>query len=332
MTGFGAREVEALRAGAGGADVNDVRVATDRGRLPVLEAALRTDDPELVVAVLDLPGLDPVRALPSHGFWAWARDVSPAVLDTFLERSGVDPGRADADGRTLLLEMAAGDRAIDAATAARLVSAGPVDEPAADGTTPFFHAACHDHVALADALLAAGADPNAVSRGIGWTALLTVVALGRDDAVRRLVAVPAVDVNHADPQGLTPLHQAARLGAADAARELLTRSDADVNRVAVGRRTPLHDAVSAGALPVVELLLARPDVNLAVTDRPQGRTPRELAESLGLTEVAGRIAARERELGPQADTPSNEPPPTPPGPPVLPRVAAIADPPRPRGD
>jgi ankyrin repeat protein len=82
-------------------------------------------------------------------------------------------------GRSLL-ELAAGDRAPDGATTARLIASGPVDEPAVDGTKPFFHAACHDHLELADALLAAGADPNAVSRGIGWTAPATARSVQTD--------------------------------------------------------------------------------------------------------------------------------------------------------
>lgn len=358
-------DIPALTALAqAGVDLNDVALSTDAGPRTLLDQVLRLGDPDLAGAVLALPGVSPARSLPRFGYWAWAADAPLPVVQTFIEHARVDPAEGDADGRTLLLEVAAGgaDLAVITWLLGRL-GAGEADRAAADGTTPFFHAAVRGHLGAAAALHRAGANPNVANRLTGWTALVTAVASGLDEVVRWLLALPGLDVNRADAEGATALHVAARLGAAvgvealmahpradltaqdalgrtplmDAARHanvevagmLLGPADAGVNLVDADRRTALHHAVAASAPGVARLLLDRPDINLAITDRPGGLTALELARAAGDDRLAGMIEEAARHAGTHEDRPANQPPPRPPAEDLddLPESPGIADPP-----
>lgn len=348
---FERRDVEALRGlAAGGNDLNQVLLPGAGGPATVLERALRGGDPALVSGVLAVPGVSAERSLPAFGFWAWARSAPLAVVREFLDRSGVPPEHRDGAGRTVLHEVASGDA--DPAVVGWLLGRMAADPRAEDGTTPFFQAAVHGHRQAARLLLDAGADPNASNTHTGWTALIAAVAAGEERLAGWLVTVPGLDVDRtgadggtalhraaalgnaalvatllaggairtaADRYGRTPLIAAARRGAADVTVHLLAGTDGTatgVNLVDVDRRTALHHAVIAGSAPVVELLLAQPQANLAITDRPDGRTALALATATGQDAIADALRATATRLGEQPDTPANDPPPRPDEPPL----------------
>lgn len=350
---------------AGGVELDHVLLTDPGGPATVLERALRGGNAELVAGVLAVPGVTAAGSLPAYGFWAWARSAPLAVVREFLTGSGVPAEHRDAAGRTVLHEVASGDG--DPAVVGWLLARTPADPRADDGTTPFFHAAVRDHRDAAKLLLDAGADPNAVNRYTGWTALTAVVAAADEPLVRWLVTVPGLELDRAGGAGDTALHQAAALGnapltdvllAAGASRTVADRygrtpliaaarrgsadvtarllagaADAGVNRVDADRRTALHHAVIAGSVAVAELLLARPEINLAVTDRPAGLTALALAEVTGQQAIATILREAAVRLGDQADTPANDPPPRPPEPPLRDphHSPGIPEPPRPPG-
>jgi ankyrin repeat protein len=75
---------------------------------------------------------------------------------------------------------------------------------------------------------------------------------------------------------------------------LLLSFGADPNQRGINDYTPLHMAVSERNVPAIEILLAGgADVQLR-TRIDDYETPRELAEKIGLREVAARLAAHER--------------------------------------
>jgi ankyrin repeat protein len=327
-----------------GVDLNDIAVATDGGPRTPLEQVLYLADADLLGVVLSLPGVSATQSLPEHGFWAWAQDAPLPIIQAFLEQTGLDPGHADADGRTLLHEAAAGSG--DPSVIDWLLDRVDVDQTAADGTTAFFHAAIQRHLDAAAVLRRHGASPDATSNVTGWTALVTAIVSGRTDVVRWLLEIDGLDVNHADATGAAALHHAARLGSVaavealmsypgadwiaqdhlgrtplmDAARHgnarvveaLLRSADAGVNMVDVDRRTALHHGVVASSPEVVQLLLDRPDINLAIRQGPDGMTALELARISGDDRLASMIQVAQERIGPQSDSPTNEPPPRPP--------------------
>ncbi|EOD60591.1 ankyrin repeat domain-containing protein [Amycolatopsis vancoresmycina] len=252
-----------------GVDLGDIAVDTVAGARTLLDEVLRLGDVELLRAVLAAPGISAARGLPDHGYWEWAQDAPLPVIREFLVAPGADLAHADADGYTILHEVAAG-RA-DPAVLGWLAGRMPADPVAANGTTPFFAAAVHGHLEAASVLLRAGADPNAVNRDTGWTALTTAVVAGRDDLVRGLLAFDGVDVNHADAEGATALHHAARLGLGSTVELLVSRPGTDPSLVDDLGRTAVMDAALRGHTAVVDVLRrADPD---APVDAPPPPPP-----------------------------------------------------------
>jgi ankyrin repeat protein len=223
------RDFDALAALADeGVDLDEPLLVTDAGPRSLLDHALRLGDPDLVDAVLALPGVSASRSLPAHARWSWAQQAPLPVVRRFVEQSGTDPAEADAEGRTLLHEVAAG-RA-DPEVVAWLAAQDGVDADAvaADGATPFFHAAVNGGRAAAELLYAAGADPNPASTFTGWTPLIVAIAEGDDGTVEWLLQLGGVDVNRPDARGATPLHHAVALGRARAADLLRGAGAVDV--------------------------------------------------------------------------------------------------------
>jgi ankyrin repeat protein len=250
-------------------------VDTARGRTTLLDASLWRGAPELVAAVLALPGPAPLDALPAHGTWAWIRQAAPAAILVLLDAEGVDVRRPDADGRTALIELASAERAPDPALVRRLISAGGADDRAADGTNAFLHAALRRHLELAGDLLAAGADPNAASRLTGWTALIAAVAMGLDDVAGWLLTIPELDPDQAGLDGASALHHAAGLGPSAALAALLADPRVDPNRLDGAGRTALAVARLHGHPRAVELLQPRTTVTEAAPEAalPPGTGP-----------------------------------------------------------
>lgn len=137
----------------------------------------------------------------------------------------------------------------------RLLDADASLADAIDGEYPVLAiAAGRGHVDVMQALLSAGADPNAKSRLDGSTAMHVAALFGPMPPVDCLLANGA-DVNARDALGQTPLHLAAVMGRADACRSLLG-SGAEADARDCDGLTPLHRASARGSRQVVEILAA----------------------------------------------------------------------------
>ena len=127
-----------------------------------------------------------------------------------------------------------------------------------DRTLPLIYAASRGDVPVTQALLQAGADPNARDRD-GCAPLDT--ALWRDMRVTDLLLAYGADPDAADADGSTPLHRAARNDAVLAAKTLL-EAGANPSPHEARRSTPLHYAVGHGNVGFVQALLnAGADIN-----------------------------------------------------------------------
>lgn len=129
----------------------------------------------------------------------------------------------------------------------------------------------------------------------GCTPLHCAAQTSRGDLARELLALDA-SVHVVDARGGTPLHYAAANGAADVIHLLLdagARVDVKDNEGS----TPLHDAVEFGN-EVVVMALARGAGHGGSSDaataarslNARGQTPAQLAQSLGYSPLAARIA------------------------------------------
>src|SRR5258708_17674757 len=141
----------------------------------------------------------------------------------------------------------------DLARVKTLVAANPtsVTAFAHDGFTALHLAAFFGHAAIAEFLLAAGAEVNAVARNPQKVMPLhSAVSSNRLDVTRVLLAHHAA-VNEAQEAGFTPLHESAQNGNLEIT-QLLLDAQADVNNRKSDGRTPLmlaeehhHDALAA---------------------------------------------------------------------------------------
>jgi ankyrin repeat protein len=122
-----------------------------------------------------------------------------------------------------------------------------------DGWTPLHLACFFNHPAIAEALIAYGADVNARSRNPVHNAPIHAAAAGRSrDAVRILVEHGA-GVNARQEGGWTALHAAAQNGEADTVR-LLIAAGADVQARATNNQNALDLALTKGNQAVVSVL------------------------------------------------------------------------------
>jgi ankyrin repeat protein len=131
-----------------------------------------------------------------------------------------------------------------------------------------------------------------MSNGTGLKrTLLHEAAMGNDAASARSLIENGADPNAPDRDGFTPLHFAAQNYCVEVARVLL-ENGADANQRNKYGNTPLWTAVfeSRGRGGVIGLLIssgANPDaVNNA------GRSPRQLAETIGNYDVAQLMPPR----------------------------------------
>ena len=163
------------------------------------------------------------------------------------------------------------------------------NEPEADGTTPLMRAVHGQTPALAQLLIDAGADANAVLPA-GETVLMTAAKAGNAEVVR------AVLTGGLDGVSLSQLGEArASARIAEAAGYSLPTNPAfatnyaDVNaRERYYGRTALMMASAEGHATVVELLIeAGADLNLV---DEEGATALSLARSYGHLDVAAKLA------------------------------------------
>ncbi|MFN2420649.1 MAG: ankyrin repeat domain-containing protein [Gemmatimonadota bacterium] len=154
-----------------------------------------------------------------------AREGHPAVAELLLEH-GADPDSRDDGGRTPLMTAVFG-----------------VSTENLDG-----------RLRLAQALLAAGANLEAVDRGSRRTALHVAADHQGDPAFVRLLLERRARTDAADSQGETPLHRAASAGSIESVRLLL---DAGADPNAGPRGTALAGAALGGHVEVARLLVER---------------------------------------------------------------------------
>lgn len=142
-----------------------------------------------------------------------ARDGDVKTLAAYLD-AGRPVNEANARGDTLLTVASYAGRAeaVDVLLKQPKVA---VDARNKMGLTALAAAAFKGHAVIAKALLANGADANAVN-GSGQTALMFAALTGRAEAVRVLLAAGA-DPRAADNVGNTPLSLAETQGAKEAA-------------------------------------------------------------------------------------------------------------------
>ncbi len=183
------------------------------------------------------------------------------------------------------------------AVRAHLYSGTPVDLNYHGGPTALHCAAYRGHAEVVNALLEAGADPNARESAVGsYTPLHYATRSGQVEVVRVLLEYGA-DPNLTE-RGFrkTPLHIAADWGSTEIAALLIKHgADVEVRDYHYGC-TPLHWAADAGRMETVKLLLvAGADVNALSTS---GKTsPYDRAARSGHWEVAeliGQAGGRSR--------------------------------------
>ncbi|MCE5316506.1 MAG: ankyrin repeat domain-containing protein [Parachlamydia sp.] len=111
-----------------------------------------------------------------------------------------------------------------------------------DKATPLYLAAARGHLAVIDALLSLGANPNCTNSD-GKTPLFIAVQNGHDDAMRRLISGGA-DVSRSMKDGMTLVHYAANWGHPRLIEYLLTMHPGMVNsKTRDEGHTPLHRAM-----------------------------------------------------------------------------------------
>lgn len=125
-----------------------------------------------------------------------------------------------------------------------------------DGFTPLHLAAFFGFPPIAERLLQAGADVNAVARNAMALQPLHSAAAAGQAAIVRLLLERGAAVNARQAGGYVPLHAAANLGDAEMARLLLERG-ADAALANDDGKTALDLALAGGHAPVAALLRER---------------------------------------------------------------------------
>lgn len=152
-----------------------------------------------------------------------------------------------------------------------LRSGADVNAAQGDGMTALHWAAEHGNVELADLVIHAGANVDAVTRLGDYTPLHLAARSGHGGVVRRLLDAGADAEARTSTGGVTPLHFGSGSGSVDVVEALLAAGAAvDVKEGARGQ-TPLMFAASAGRPDVIRALLAAgadPSITSTLVDIP----------------------------------------------------------------
>ncbi|KAK4693212.1 hypothetical protein P7C71_g4145, partial [Lecanoromycetidae sp. Uapishka_2] len=159
------------------------------------------------------------------------------------------------------------------------------------GWPPLVRAAEHGQLAIAELLLARGANPLIGTIG-DRLPLHFAAEEGHEPVVRLLLKLPDIDVNKKDYTGQTALFKAAHHGKPDVVRLLLQQRGIEPDCVSNDGFTPLITSVFEKHTEVTRLLLERPDVDPNLADTSYKQTPLWMAATAGL-EMLKLFLARE---------------------------------------
>ena len=156
---------------------------------------------------------------------------------------------------------------------AMLAAGADPDASTLTGGTPIMFAALGNHAGIVERLLAEGADPDRQGTN-GWSAVTIAAAKGYAQMISQLAAA-GVDINAPDVYRWTPLMRAVDNGHTQVVDVLLSREGVNVQQQDEAGNTALHYAVAHHNTAVAAALLeagANPDVpNL------KDLTPRQMA-------------------------------------------------------
>ena len=144
---------------------------------------------------------------------------------------------------------------------AMLAAGADPDATTLTGGTPIMFAALGDHADIVERLLAEGADPNRQGTN-GWSAVTIAAAKGYAQMITQLAAA-GVDINALDVYRWTPLMRAVDNGHEQVVDVLLSRDGVNVQQQDEAGNTALHYAVAHHNTAVAAALLqagADPDI------------------------------------------------------------------------
>ena len=168
-----------------------------------------------------------------------------------------------------------------------ITNGADVDGKDGDGETALYIAVEDDglqnRIAIINALLEAGADPNIVSTRRNETPLVVAASNNFLDVVNILLGATGIMVNMADGDNVTPLHYAAEEGHVDVVNALLGATGIDVDVKNDNGETPLHRAAenvnprfggNAGedSEAIIDALIMA-GADLEIKETRSGRTP-----------------------------------------------------------
>jgi ankyrin repeat protein len=311
------------------AEIEGTGSRTDVERFRRLDAAFRAGDMTTLQRELGaLEGFPNVFAHPAMGAClTYAIYHSPISLVRALLEAGADPNWPDADGFPPLIAALSCSTAAPGAEVRAdvhelvemLLAAGArADQRGINDYTPLHMAAAQGDLGAVNILLAAGADPDEITRIDDFeTALEVASAGGRMPVVERLrplttrpdwegasvagevaelarLVRAGHDIDSTDGFGQTALMRAAHAGRSDAVKWLIANG-ADLDHTSKFGLSALMLAVVAGHPRIARVLVAAgADTTITGTGAPgfRDKTAADLAEARGDIRLARLLRAR----------------------------------------
>jgi ankyrin repeat protein len=226
---------------------------------------------------------DPIRQASQLHLAAWG--PNPKVLELLLDH-GADVNATDRNGETALAKAVKGEHRANVAV---LLSHGADTNIASTeyrhggGRLPLHLALADEQVEIAEMLVRAGSNVNAVANWYGWAPLH--MASG-NEALFELMLAHGGQIDCRGTNGQTPLHKAATYGRDDIARYLIGKG-ASVDVQDDDGNTPLHVAAKRGH-GVVCRVLYNCGANTAIRNK-RGRLPLDYALASDLEDIVGLL-------------------------------------------
>jgi cytohesin len=263
---------------------NDGTVLGYTPLIHAVQAESAEDVRRLIAEGADVDEGDSIRGTALHH----AAVAGQSSLARLLIDAGASVDARDAAGTTALIRLAVhADRPAKFATHAESIAYVVAQLTNGIPAQPSVHPLHDAHLATADVLLKAGADPDLIAED-GYSALHHAATNGALPLIEKLVAGGA-SAGQPNGIGYAPLHPASDPAQAGAVRRLLA-AGADPNAADDYGFTPLHGAAVQGSTECVEALLAagadRTPVTTGGYDRvTTGMTPADAARAYGHTTV-----------------------------------------------